>query len=199
VKPAEVDPWLTVTLAGTVRLALLLESGTLNPPTGAAPVKEAVHDVLAGVLSMVDVQLSPLNATDGAGRVIVPDPPTAVMGVPATVDAPTPVSVTPMEVVEGLAAIWNVAMATTPSAKVLVLNPKARQVSPEQSRLLPAFVVDGPAATERRLTSDEWLKLHCSPAGEAPPDRLTARLTVPPGTPDADPRLRETVCPRAIA
>jgi hypothetical protein len=104
VKLAEDNPAPTVTLAGTVRFALLLESATANPPPGAAAVSDTVHPVLAGVVRVVVVQLRALSAV-GVGRVIVPLPPTAGMGVPATVEATTPLTRIPMEVVEGLAEI----------------------------------------------------------------------------------------------
>lgn len=152
--PAVVSPAPTVTLAGTVRLALLLERGTANPPAGAAPVSETVHPVLVGVLRVVVVQPTALRPT-AAGSVMTPAPPEAGMGVPATVDATTPLTITPIEVVEGLAAIWNVATATMPSPKVVVLNPNARQVFPEQLSVLPPAVVDPPAATLTRVMSDE--------------------------------------------
>src|SRR5664279_1468047 len=42
-KTALVEPEAIVTLAGTVRLELLLESVTGNPPWGAAPFKVAVQ------------------------------------------------------------------------------------------------------------------------------------------------------------
>ena len=42
VKVAEVLPAVTVTLAGTVTLALLLERATTMPPVGAAPVNVTV-------------------------------------------------------------------------------------------------------------------------------------------------------------
>ena len=199
VKPALVSPTPTTTLAGTVTLELLLERGTVKPPLGAAAVKETVHGVLVGVVRVVVVQLSALNATE-IGTVIVPEPPVAGMGVPATVDAAAPVSEIGMLVVEGLAEIWNVAVATVPSGKVLVLNPNARQVLPEQLNDLPAAVVDDPATTPTRLRSEEKLKDHWRPAGFVPPpERLTGRETVPPGTPEADPIERETVWPTAIA
>lgn len=198
-KLALASPTPTTTLAGTVRLALLLDRGTVNPPVGAAAVKETVHEVVVGVVRVVLVQLIPLNAT-GVGMVIVPLPPVAGIVVPATLDATTPVTDTGMLVVEGLAAIWKFAVATTPSGKVLVLSPNARHVLPEQLSDLPADVVEDPALTLTRLRSDEKLNDHCRPAGLVPPPaRRTGRLTVPPATPEADPIVRETVCPSAIA
>jgi hypothetical protein len=104
VKLALVSPTPTTTLAGTVTLALLLERGTVNPPLGAAAVNETVQGVLVGVVRVVLVQLSALNATE-TGTVTVPEPPVAGMGVPAKLDATTPVSEIGILVVEGLAAI----------------------------------------------------------------------------------------------
>ncbi len=91
VKLFEVCPAATVTLAGTVRLVLLLESETGNPPAGAVPFSETVQGVLPGVLIVREVQVRVLRETD-TGRVIVPEPPLDGMEVPAAVDATTPVS-----------------------------------------------------------------------------------------------------------
>jgi hypothetical protein len=104
VKLALVCPAPTVTLAGTVRLALLLERGTANPLPPAAAVSVTVHPVEAGVVRVVVVQLRLLRAT-GVGRVMIPAPPPAGIGVPATVEAATPVRDTPIVVVDGFAAI----------------------------------------------------------------------------------------------
>lgn len=60
-----------------------------------------------------------------------------------------------MEVVEGLAAIWNVAVATVPSAIAVELKPKIRQLFPEHVTLLPEFVADGPATTVTPVISEE--------------------------------------------
>ena len=114
-------------------------------------------------------------------------------------EAITEVTRTPILVVDGLAAIWKVAVATVPSEKVLVLNPKAKHVFPAQLSILPAAVVEVPAVTETRETSEVKLKLHWSPAGATPPVSEMERLAVPPGTPDSDPLERDAVCPRAIA
>ena len=91
VKLLEVCPAATVTLDGTVRLVLLLESETVNPPEGAVPVNETVQGVFPGVLIVKLVQFSVLRETD-TGSVIVPEPPLAGMEVPAAVDATGPVS-----------------------------------------------------------------------------------------------------------
>ena len=86
-----VCPAPTVTLAGTVRLALLLESDTANPPPGAAPVNETEQGVLPGVLMLELVQFRLLRET-GMGREITPDPPLAGMEDPPAVEATTLVS-----------------------------------------------------------------------------------------------------------
>jgi hypothetical protein len=83
---------------------LLLERGTANPLPVAAPVRETVHPVEAGVVRVVVVQLKVLSDT-GVGSVIVPKPPAAEIGVPAAVEATTPVRETPMVVEDGFAAI----------------------------------------------------------------------------------------------
>ena len=61
VKFAVVWPELTVTLAGTVRLPLLLLSATANPAAGAACVRLAVQEVLPGVLIVALVHVNPLS------------------------------------------------------------------------------------------------------------------------------------------
>jgi hypothetical protein len=53
-----------------------------------------------------------------------------------------------MDVVDGFAAIWNVAIATVPSAIVVEpVGANSRQTLPEHAMLLPAFVAEGPATT----------------------------------------------------
>lgn len=68
-----------------------------------------------------------------------------------------------IELVEGFAAIWNVADATVPSEITVLLKPATRQLFPEQESDFPALVVDAPAATVTLVISEEKLKLHCSP------------------------------------
>ena len=57
--------------------------------------------------------------------------------------------------VDGFAAIWNVAIATVPSAIAVELKPKSRQLFPEHVMLLPAFVAEGPATTVTPVISEE--------------------------------------------
>jgi hypothetical protein len=53
-KAALVAPDATVTEAGTVTAELLLDSATVNPPLGAAPVRVTVHaSVPAAVYALV--------------------------------------------------------------------------------------------------------------------------------------------------
>jgi len=91
VKVLLVCPEATVTLEGTVRLALLLESDTANPLPVAAPVNATVHVVLPGVLMVELVQLRLLKATV-PGREIVPEPPLEGIEVAPAVVATTLVS-----------------------------------------------------------------------------------------------------------
>lgn len=86
-----VCPEATVTLEGTVRLALLLESDTVNPLPEAAPVNVTEQEVLPGVLMVELVQLRLLKATV-TGREIVPEPPLEGIEAPPAVVATTPVS-----------------------------------------------------------------------------------------------------------
>ena len=153
-KLLEVCPAATVTLEGTVRLALLLESATVNPPTGAAPVKPTEQEVLPGVLMLALVQLRLLKASV-TGREIAPEPPLEEIDVPAAVVATTLVSWMGIGLLEGFAAIWNVAVATVPSAITVLLMPATRQLFPEQESDFPALVVDVPSTTLTRVISEE--------------------------------------------
>ena len=146
-KPVVVWPEPTVTLAGTIRLALLLPKETMNPAPGAACVRLTVQEVLPGVLIVVAVQLNPLNAGEGEGSVIEPEFPVAGIELPFGSEATTPESWTVIGEPEAFAAIWNVAVATTPSAMVALLKPKIMQLLPEQETDLPAFVAEVPATT----------------------------------------------------
>lgn len=63
VNPADVAPPGTVTLAGTVALALSLDKPTASPPPGAAPLKVTVHDEDPGPVTLPGLQLTPLRVT----------------------------------------------------------------------------------------------------------------------------------------
>jgi hypothetical protein len=74
---------------------------------------------------------------------------------PFTSPATTFLTTISIVVADGFAAIWNVAMPTTPSAKVVFFPPKTMQVVPEQLSVFPATLVDTPAATVTLVMSDE--------------------------------------------
>lgn len=80
-----------MTLEGTVRLALLLESDTVSPPAGAVPVNAIEQEVLPGVLIVELVQLRLPRATV-TGREMAPEPPLEGMEVPLADEATTLVS-----------------------------------------------------------------------------------------------------------
>ena len=65
VKDPEGLPDGTLMVAGTVTLALLLESPTLAPPPGAAPDSVTVHVLLAPPTSVAGAQLSEEIVTAG--------------------------------------------------------------------------------------------------------------------------------------
>jgi hypothetical protein len=60
-----------------------------------------------------------------------------------------------MEVVEGLEATWNVAVATVPSAIAVLLKPRTRQLFAEHVIVLPASVADAAATTVTLVMSEE--------------------------------------------
>jgi hypothetical protein len=91
VKLLEVWPAAMVTLEGTVRLVLLLESETGNPPAEAVPLRETVQELVPGVLMVKGLQFKALKPTV-TGRVMLPEVPLEGMGVPPAVDATTLVS-----------------------------------------------------------------------------------------------------------
>src|SRR5580698_4330329 len=138
------------------------------------------------------------GAVGALGRVIFPVPPDAVMALPLASAATTPLTVISITLTDGLAASWNVAVATTPSAKVAVLTPKTRQVFPEQFSVFPDALIDAPAATVTLVISFEKLRVHWSAAGCAPPDKVMGRSTVHPGFAQPDPRDSVTVFPKTI-
>ncbi len=89
VKPAEVCPEVTVTLDGTPKLPLLLESATGNPPEGAAELIVTVQGVVPGVLIVRFVQLTELIVGVATGTVMVPATPVAGTDEPPEVEATT--------------------------------------------------------------------------------------------------------------
>lgn len=63
VKLAELDPPATLTDDGTVKLALLLLSATLDPPLGAAPLKLTVQLDVPGAVTDVGLHVTELTTT----------------------------------------------------------------------------------------------------------------------------------------
>ena len=94
-----------------------------------------------------------------------------------------------MEVVDGEAAIWNVATATVPAEITVVFSPKTMHVVPLQETDLPAAVAELPPATVTRVISEEKLNDHCRAAGWAPPevDKLSGSAIVLPAVLDPEP------------
>ena len=64
VKLPVVAPAVTVMLAGTVALALLLDNATASPPLGAAPLSVTVHAEVPGAFTLVGLQVTPLGVTE---------------------------------------------------------------------------------------------------------------------------------------
>jgi hypothetical protein len=151
VKLAVVCPEVTVTLEGTVRLALLLESGTANPPDWAAEFRVTVHGVLPGVLMVRFVQLTELRT---GGSVIVPETPLEGIDVPPAVEATTAVTWIGIVLAEGFDATWKVAVATVPSPIVVVVSPNTRHKLPLQETDLPAAVAALPVTTVTPVISE---------------------------------------------
>ena len=150
VKPALVAFCATLTLAGTVTVELLLDRFTLNPPLGAALVKETVQESDAGPASVGLVQVNPLSAGGTAGIVIVP--PVAV----ALTESPDPsTAYAPVRVIGRAPAAMpdfrvNVALATTPLEIGLSSDPYSTQVAvplplSKQSGSLFTAVASAPA------------------------------------------------------
>ena len=122
----------------------------------ALPVTVAVNCLVCDAVRVAFRGLKlTLTLGEGDGREIVPELPLAGIELPVAVEATTPVIWIGMDVVDGLAAIWNVAITTVPSVIVVELKPRIRQLLPEHVMLLPAFVADGPATTVTLAISEE--------------------------------------------
>ena len=61
--PSVVAPAAAVTLGGTVAFALLLDSATVSPPPGAAPLNVTVHADVPGAFTLPGLQLTPDGTT----------------------------------------------------------------------------------------------------------------------------------------
>ena len=122
VKVALVAPWATVTLAGTVAAAVLLDSVTPNPPAGAAPVNVTVPCADAPPATLVGLTET---AERDAGGVTVS---VAVFVAPPN----APLMVTDVEAVTALVLMVKVALVA-PAATVTLAGTAATGGLPLES------------------------------------------------------------------
>ena len=116
-----VNPAATVTVEGTVTLALLLLSPTVVPPAGAAALRVAVQVELDDGASVVGEQVT----EESAGTTMVPPAPVTLTLVSVVL---TPRALTTdMGVLVALEARVTVRTAATPDAKVFVFSPVRMQ------------------------------------------------------------------------
>jgi hypothetical protein len=98
----------------------------------AVPVTVAVNCLFCDAARVALEGLTPtLTLAGGAGSEMLLELPLAGIESPAAVEATTPEIWTGIVVVDGLAAIWKVAVATVPLAIALELKPRIRQLFPE--------------------------------------------------------------------
>jgi hypothetical protein len=161
VNAAVVAPAGTVTLPGTVVLALLLESVTANPPAGAAALSVTVQEEDPGVFTVPGEQLKLFNVTGGESCVIAivaPAPEAAIWALEESV-ASTLVSVTGTLVLAVPEAIVKVAWATDPLPMTVVFRPKTTHVALpgtlEHDTLLPAAIAAELATTVTPVISED--------------------------------------------
>ena len=104
-----------------------------------------------------------------------------------------------MELVDGEAAIWNVATATVPPEITLALSPSTMQVVALQETVLPAATAELPVETVTAVMSDEKLNDHSRAVGWAPPEdaRVSGRAIVPPAVLVPEPMDRLMLWPTA--
>ena len=127
VKIAAVFPAVTVTDAGTVNAAVLLESVTVAPPAGAGALSEAVHVDPPPVMRLAGAQLSAPRAGSGgdAGTTTPPTPFVTSRFPPGS--APNAFAT----LIAALAtpdAIVTLTTATTPFCITVVFMPANRQM-----------------------------------------------------------------------
>ena len=147
VNVAKVCPAATITLEGTVTVALLLDSETVVPPAGAVPLSVTVQLAVPGPVTVPGVQLSELTARGELGSVMVPPDPFVGIEFPAAFEVERPESERENEfVAEG--AICKLMEAKLPLATTVVFRPKTRQViepdALEHESDLPAVAAELP-------------------------------------------------------
>lgn len=185
----------TVTEAGTVRSALLLESDTVEPPVGAAVFR--LNEQLAVPLELRLV--GPQVTEETAGTAITPEPAAEIVNPEASASAPSAFDMATVVVgALGASVIWM--SAATPDVIVFALRPVRMQVydpaTPPHEAVLPAAVATAPGVTDINETwLDGYVSVHCKPAGAVPEtERVSESVTVAPGLAVADERLRLEFC-----
>jgi hypothetical protein len=153
-KVAEVAAAGTVTDAGTVRVALVLERVTAAPPVGAALVKVTVQVELPELLRVAGRHVREVTAGKTTTAVTVPPVAESRMAFPAGEDAA--MLPTPIEVVVTPSATVRFRTATVPFEMMPPFIPEATQVyapaAAVQLKVLPAAVTTAPALAEMDTT-----------------------------------------------
>jgi len=127
VKAPVVAPAATVTLAGTVRLALLLLSVTTEPPVGAAPLSVTVQALVPGPVKAAGLHESALAVT--GGRTATTSPPVAEEAIDMAVGVAADTFVTCTALLRFVPEErTKLPVATTPLRIGLMLRPLSRQV-----------------------------------------------------------------------
>ncbi len=121
VKVADVEPVGTVTEAGVVSNALLLDKETKVPPGGAALVRETVQTLVAPEARVDGLQPSELKL-ELRTVIVLPLPVSARFNPVGSVPI---VAVTPTAVVLADGAIVRLTAATTPSVIAVEFRPQA--------------------------------------------------------------------------
>ena len=124
-KEAELAPATTATVAGTLRLALLLASATLLPPAGAAWFRATVQVLAAPEFTVPGLQVSSVKLI-GAAVVIVAPVAVVAMARPAAEVLIALMMFSDVAVVAG--EIVTLMTAATPFWMLFVFSPVSRQV-----------------------------------------------------------------------
>ena len=73
-KPAATAPCPTITPPGTVTFPLLLDSATVSPPAGAAPLRVTVQGTLPGEVTFDGLQVTPVGTTREVCPILIVPP-----------------------------------------------------------------------------------------------------------------------------
>jgi hypothetical protein len=151
-------PAPTVTEAGTVKMVLLSESETLEPPVGAACVKVTVQADVELATTLLGEHCTAETAGVADWIAIVPPVPETAIAVPSAATPTRPL--TDSGTLEPLvAASVTATVATLPLPITLLFMPLARHVvdpvPPLQRTVFPAAVKAAPAVTLTEVTSLE--------------------------------------------